>query len=136
MKKNPSKNRRFFYYFRSHERSELPEHIRLSLFINTSIKCYKSIIIFNPLRSHLWKVSQTSHGVWNTRHTPATLSFYQLNNFQYFQLNKIFIYFLNFSFIKRIPKTTNSSRSRSNFQRTNYSYLPSNCWSVRHPCDR
>ena len=45
-------------------------------------------------RSHLWKISQRWHGMWNT---PAILICCQLDSFKYFQLTKIFIYSLNFT---------------------------------------
>ena len=89
-------------------------------------------VTVNPQRSHLWKVSQRSHGVWDT---PATSICCQLKSIKYFRLKEIFIYSLSFSIVKRKPQTTNRMRSRSNFQRTTDSYLPSNCWGVRHPCE-
>ena len=69
------------------------------------------------------------------RDTPATLNCCHLKSFEYFQLNKIFIYSLNFSILKRKHQTTNRSPSRSNVQ-TIYSYLWWNCWGVRDLWDR
>ena len=62
--------------------------------------------------------SQWAYRVWDT---PTILTCSYLKSFKYVELNKIiFLYFLNFSTVKRKPKTTNRSRFRFNFQRTTY----------------
>ena len=50
-KKNPSKKSRFFYYFRSHERSELPEHVNnaLSFALPIILLMSNGITIHHPL---------------------------------------------------------------------------------------